>query len=69
MSSLAIFAPNADGVSRRIGEKLRSTVRALQHQRMIGVLSGMSDAQLDMIGVARSEIRDHARTCVYGAGK
>lgn len=45
---------------RAVSEFLKSAVRAMQMGRMMSALSQMSDAQLDQIGITRSDIPAYA---------
>lgn len=48
--------------SRNVMAKAKSGLRAAQMARMLSTLSKMSDAQLAMIGVQRSDIPQYAKT-------
>jgi uncharacterized protein YjiS (DUF1127 family) len=47
-----------------LGARLGHVIRRLQHGRMMAVLNGMSDVQLANIGIARSDIPQHAARLV-----
>ncbi|WP_159086967.1 DUF1127 domain-containing protein [Loktanella sp. Alg231-35] len=55
LEALARFGGNAMA-------KAKSVLRAVQMARMLSTLSKMSDAQLAMIGIQRSDIPQYAKT-------
>lgn len=67
MSSTEIATPQAEGLIERIGSKLRTGIRTIQYARMVQVLSGFSDEQLNNLGLSRTDIPTRAQRCIYGA--
>ena len=68
MSSYDTTMPHDGGFTIRIGRGLRAGFRALQYARMIRAMSGLSDEQLEAIGLRRSDIPTRAHRCIYGFG-
>ena len=45
---------------QQVRQRISGTIVQMQHARMMGVLSGMSDARLAVIGITRDEVSEHA---------
>ena len=48
------------GIFSSIGAAFKSFVASAQHGRMLSVLSQMSDAELERIGITRADIPNYA---------
>ena len=47
------------GFFSSIGAAFKSFIASAQHSRMLSVLSQMSDAELELIGITRADIPDY----------
>lgn len=50
------------GILASISAAFKSFIAAAQHGRMLSVLSNMSDAELENIGITRADIPSYAET-------
>jgi len=58
--------PFSGGLLGRIGARIGNGVRAVQYSRMMQAMSELSDEQLAMLDLTRTDIPRHAHDCVYG---
>lgn len=70
---MVVFNPEApvahidEGIFSRIGRSIGGAVRSFQYARMLKVMSELSDAQLNAIGITKTDIPRVAYESIYGS--